>query len=131
MCLGKNKLALGVALRFLVVHFAVAGVNAKGAVEGAAGEGNGLYQRLQIVPRGNRSRSTHRSLFETFVFSGVTRSANLVANILHASLRVQIMGSRRFGGSKLLGRILGWCSVRGKCQVAYSQDKAPQSARLI
>src|ERR1700690_4396892 len=131
MCLGKNKLALGVALRFLVVHFAVAGVNAKGAVEGAAGEGNGLYQRLQIVPRGNRSRSTHRSLFETFVFSGVTRSANLVANILHASLRVPIMGCGFFG-PKFLGRTVGWNSVRGcKCQADCCRDKAPRSARVI
>jgi hypothetical protein len=65
-------------------------------------------------------------LFETFVFNGVARSANLVANILHASLRVQIMGSRGFFGPKFLGRIVGWSSMRGcKCQADCCQDKAP------
>src|SRR6516162_8156229 len=131
MGLGKNKLALGVALRFLVVHFAVAGVSGVGAVQRLAGEGNGLYQRLYIVRRGNRSRSTHRSLFETSVYGGVTRSANLVANILHAGLRVQIIGWRGFFGRNLLGRIVGWSSVRGcKCQADCCQDEAPHSARV-
>src|ERR1700683_5751900 len=79
MGVGKNQLTFGVALRFFVVHYSIAGVNAIGAVQGTAGEGNGLYQRLQIVRRGNRRRSTHRSLFETFLFSGVARSANVAA----------------------------------------------------